>query len=264
MAICSVCDDTGFKYIERTERGRTVKRATRCDCQLEQDSARLLEAAHIPLRYFDCNFAHYNPPDAPSGSLAEAKKAAESFAESYPDVHGGLLIVGDIGVGKTHLAVAILKQLIRNRVRCLFSDYRELLKQIQNSYNPTVQETESDILRPVFSSEVLVLDELGAVRPSEWVWDTVSLILNSRYNNKLTTIITTNYPDSPAAGANDGGDQLAKAAKRAARPESLGDRIGERMRSRLHEMCRVIEMRGEDHRGKRQRSVGSLNSMRKS
>jgi len=258
MANCPVCDDTGFKYIERTEKGRSVRRATRCDCQLEQDSARLLDAAHIPVRYFDCSFARFHPPDEPSGSLARAKVAAETFADNYPSVRGGLLIVGDIGVGKTHLSVAILKQLIRKRVRCLFSDYRELLKQIQNSYNPSVQETESDILRPVFNTEVVVLDELGAVRPSEWVWDTVSLILNSRYNNRLTTIITTNYPDLPPAGAGDDTDSAAKAAKRAARPESLGDRIGERMRSRLHEMCDVIEMRGKDHRTTRQRSVGSV------
>ncbi len=257
MANCPVCDDTGFKYIERTERGRTVKRATRCDCQLEQESARLLEAAHIPARYFDCNFAHYNPPDAPNGSLAKAKQATEAFAENYPNVRGGLLIVGDIGTGKTHLSVAILKQLIRKRVRCLFCDYRELLKQIQNSYNPTVQETESAILKPVFDTDVLVLDELGAVRPSEWVWDTVSLILNSRYNDRKTTIITTNYPDLPPAGA-ESGDAVAKAAKRAARPESLGDRIGERMRSRLHEMCEVVEMRGDDYRTKPQRSLGGI------
>src|SRR5512146_2397741 len=129
MPNCPVCDDTGFKYIERTERGRTVKRATRCDCQLEQETARMLDAAHIPARYFDCNFAHYIPPDAPSGSLAKAKQATEDFADNYPNVKGGLLIVGDIGTGKTHLAVAILKQLIRKRVRCLFCDYRELLKQ---------------------------------------------------------------------------------------------------------------------------------------
>jgi DNA replication protein DnaC len=264
MANCTLCDDTGFKYIERTENGRSVRRATRCDCQLEQESARLLEAAHIPARYFDCDFAHYYPTDAPDGSLARAKETAESFAENYPSVRGGLLIVGDVGVGKTHLAVAIVKQLIRKRVHCLFSDYRELLKQIQNSYNPTVQETESEILRPVFDSEVVVLDELGAVRPSEWVWDTVALILNSRYNDRKTTIITTNYPDLPPAGTENGSDTPAKAAKRAARPESLGDRIGERMRSRLHEMCEVLEMRGQDYRTRPQRSIGSLNLLRKS
>jgi DNA replication protein DnaC len=91
-----------------------------------------------------------------------------------------------------------------------------------------------------------VLDELGAVKPTEWVWDTVSLILNTRYNNNRTTIITTNFEDQPAAGAN-GPVSLARAVTRA---ETLGDRIGERMRSRLHEMCRVIKMEGEDFRQK--------------
>jgi DNA replication protein DnaC len=85
------------------------------------------------------------------------------------------------------------------------------------------------------NAEVLVLDDLGAIRPTEWVWDTVSLILNSRYNNNRTTIITTNYPALPPGA---GG----------LREETLGDRIGERMRSRLVEMCRELEMRGQDYR----------------
>ena len=105
--------------------------------------------------------------------------------------------------GKTHLAVGITKELILNKgISCLFYDYRELLKEIQNSYNATVQTTELDVLRPVFETDVLVLDELGAVKPTEWVWDTVSLILNTRYNDNRTTIITTNFEDQPAAGAN--------------------------------------------------------------
>src|SRR5207302_9863762 len=148
---------------------------------------------------------------------------------------------GTIGVGKTHLAVGIIQELIRSKgVHCLFCDYRELLKQIQNSYNPSVQTTELEILRPVFEAEILALDELGAVKPTEWVWDTVSHILNSRYNNKRTTIITTNFSDQPA-GAVAG-------PRGAAREETLGDRIGERMRSRLHEMCRVVQMDGSDFR----------------
>ena len=72
-----------------------------------------------------------------------------------------------------------------------YTDYRELLKEIQHSYNPQVLTTELDILRPVFEAEVLVLDELGASKPTEWVWDTVAHILNTRYNDKRTTIITT-------------------------------------------------------------------------
>ena len=128
------------------------------------------------------------------------------------------------------------KVLIAERgAQCLFCDYRELLRQIQNTYNSQVTATELEILNPVMSAEVLVLDDLGAIRPSEWVWDTVSLMINSRYNNMRTTIITTNYP---ALAPGEGG----------IRAETLGDRIGERMRSRLVEMCRVIEMQGQDFR----------------
>ena len=57
-----------------------------------------------------------------------------------------------------------------------------------------------EILRPIFDAEVLVLDELGAVRTTEWVFDTVNYILNSRYNENKTTIITTNFPDKPEQG----------------------------------------------------------------
>jgi DNA replication protein DnaC len=100
------------------------------------------------------------------------------------------------------------------------------------------------ILRPVFDAEVLVLDELGAAKPTDWVWDTVALVLNTRYNDKRTTIITTNYADLPPGGTGNGSSGVS----RAVRDETLGDRIGERMRSRLAEMCVMVEMRGEDFR----------------
>jgi DNA replication protein DnaC len=163
----------------------------------------------------------------------------------------GLLLIGTIGVGKTHLAVGILRELMMSKgVPCLFYDYRELLKEIQNSYNNSVPITELDVLRPVFDAEVLVLDELGAVKPTEWVWDTVSHVLNTRYNDKRTTIITTNYRDLPPGGGSSGDEPPRRnyAAERAAREETLGDRIGERMRSRLHEMCRIVTVQGEDFR----------------
>jgi DNA replication protein DnaC len=148
-------------------------------------------------------------------------------------------------VGKTHLAIGILRALItEHSVQGVFYEYRDLLKQVQNSYNQSVEATELDVLRPVFEAEVLVLDELGASKPTDWIFDTVAHILNTRYNNMKTTIITTNYANLPPGGSD------LSAPRAAVREETLGDRIGERMRSRLQEMCRVVELRGEDFRQK--------------
>jgi DNA replication protein DnaC len=249
IEICPLCEGTGWKTVKSSSGISAERRVTRCDCQLRARNQSLLAAANIPKRYEHCELASYTTdfPGAHS-SLAFAHLTASKFAEEYDPRDGtGLLIIGKIGTGKTHLAVGIIKDLMLGKgVACLFCDYRELLKEIQNSYNATVQTTELDVLRPVFETDVLVLDELGAVKPTEWVWDTVSLILNTRYNDNRTTIITTNFDDQPASGAN-GTVSIARAATRV---ETLGDRIGERMRSRLHEMCRIIKMEGEDFRQK--------------
>jgi DNA replication protein DnaC len=213
---------------------------------------RLLTAARIPPRYEHCELStfRYDPEDRDDAKLSKALHWANRFVEEYPVEKTGLLFVGSVGVGKTHLAVGIIKALIRDKgVRCLFCDYRELLKSIQNSYNPSVQATEMKILQPVFDAEVLVLDELGAVRSTEWVFDTVNYILNSRYNDNKTTIITTNFPDKPEQDNVEDSSSISQAAAaKAARKETLGDRIGERMRSRLHEMCKKVEMEGRDFR----------------
>ncbi len=221
----------------------------RCECRLKLRGETLLSAARIPKRYEHCELSNFEF-DGPHAHLMKARMAACRFVEEYSSNNNtGLLLIGGIGTGKTHLAVGIIKELVVSKgIPSLFYDYRELLKQIQNSYNDSVKATELEVLRPVFEAEVLVLDELGAVKPTEWVWDTVSLILNSRYNDNRTTIITTNYPDDAARDAN-GNSEFAR-AQRAARGETLGDRIGERMRSRLHEMCRIVKMEGEDFRQK--------------
>ena len=245
---CPACGGTGWKRIEAQGK---ANRVTRCDCRMDARAVRLLESANIPARYEHCTLADFATDFSDAHrSLAAARLAAGRFVEEYPLERNGLLFFGPIGAGKTHLAVGIIQELVRSKgVRCLFSDYRELLKEIQNSYNPSVQTTELEILQPVFEAEVLVLDELGAVKPTEWVWDTVSHILNSRYNEKKTTIITTNFPNLPPGELQGGrGGPAAEAARYAARNETLGDRITERMRSRLHEMCRVVQLEGSDFR----------------
>ena len=249
---CPICGGTGWQTIERGKE----REAVRCECRVQGRTERLLAAAHIPKRYQRCagdNFHH----DQGDG-LTRAWLAAKYLSEHYPAETSGLLFVGPAGVGKTHLAVAIIRDLIRDHgAHCLFCDYRELLESIRNSYNPSVQATEMEILRPVLDAEVLLLDDLGAVRSTEWVFDTISYILNNRHNDKKTTIITTNYPDGPeqeelddysSSSSSSASSSSSSLARRAVRPETLGDRIGYRMRSRLHDMCKRIEMNGPDYR----------------
>jgi len=251
---CPICGDTGWQSVERGN----VREVVRCECRVKGRGDRLLAAAHVPTRYQHCDLSNFecDPNYSDAKSLGHAKWLAGRFVENYPAEKTGLLFVGSVGVGKTHLSVGIIKALIREKgIHCLFCDYRELLKSIQNSYNPSVQATEMQILRPVFEADVLVLDELGAVRSTEWVFDTVNYILNSRYNDDKTTIITTNFPDRPEQDKPEADDPRShSAADRAARRETLGDRIGERMRSRLHEMCKKVEIEGPDYRQESKRA----------
>jgi DNA replication protein DnaC len=242
MSNCPICDGVGLvRIVDGT--GNWVSRPCRCQ-ELEREGRRLL-AAQIPLRYRDCTLDTFEIYHEANPSLSEALFQARRFVDEYPagTAGKGLLFTGSMGVGKTHLAVGVLQRLVRERgVKGLFCDYRELLKSIQNSYNADVRTTELELLKPVFAAEVLVLDDLGAQKPNEWVWDTVALILNARYNDRQTTIITTNYDDVPAgAGA-------LTDIQRAAREPSLGDRIGDRMLSRLAEMCIRVRMSGKDCR----------------
>ena len=246
MSACAICDGVGLVRVVNPQ-GQWVSRA--CECQEMEREERRLTAARIPQRYRHCSLDTYETAfRGANSSLAKALLMARKFVEAYPASTGGngLLLVGTAGLGKTHLAVGVLQRLVQERgVRGLFCDYRELLKNIQNSYNSQVQTTELELLKPVFAAEVLVLDDLGAHKPNEWVWDTVALILNTRYNDNQTTIITTNYPDLPAGA----GFKVDKTGNQPATSEdTLGDRIGDRMRSRLAEMCVRVEMTGEDFR----------------
>ena len=252
--VCPLCGGTGWKTVSASsglrESASADRRVTRCDCQLRAQAASLMAFARIPKRYEHCELSNFDF-EGPHIRLAPARMAACRFVEEYPISKTGLLFVGNAGRGKTHLAVGIAKALTRDKgIDCVFYDYADLLKEIQNSYNPSVDATELGLLRPVFATEVLVLDDLGSVRPTEWRWDTVRLILNTRYNENLTTIITTNFADEPAAGVVDPDSprvsQSFATARAAAREDTLGDRIGERMRSRLHEMCRVVQVDGEN------------------
>ena len=215
MEVCSLCEGTGWKSVSIG----SERRVTRCDCRLQARAQALLAAARIPKRYEHCELSNFDS-DGPHQRWLRPAWPQANLSKNTPVDSTGLLLIGSIGVGKTHLAVGIIKELVLAKgIACLFYDYRELLKQIQNSYNDSVKATELEVLRPVFETEVLVLDELGAVKPTEWVWDTVSLILNTRYNDNRTTIITTNFRRSWPR------ERLVTPAAEAPSRESRGEKL---------------------------------------
>ena len=233
---CDICGGTGWREVE----AGGIRSVARCECFEKAKLDRLIQKANIPLRYESCSFENFS---AISDRLKVVKSAALRFVEDYPVVECGLLILGPCGVGKTHLAVAVLRELIDKRhVKGLFYDFRELLKKIQNSYNPISRTTETEILEPVLNCEVLALDDLGAERPTEWVRDTFAYIINSRYNQKLATLITSNFEDRPKDF------KTLADGTRVPSEETLEDRICSRLRSRLYEMCKVIRIEGSDFR----------------
>jgi DNA replication protein DnaC len=223
---CPLCEDTGWQTIERDG----VRRVVRCTCWRAGVAVRQLADTRIPRRYQHCgfdNFREYNE------SLRRARIRAQKLADEFPVVDRGLFLEGAPGVGKTHLAVAVLRQAVSSRgAHGMFYDTRDLLRVIRSTYDPVARTTELDVLRPVMSADLLVLDDIGAEKTSEWVEETLNLIVNTRYNERRTTIFTSNYEDRP-----DESD-----------PNTLLCRIGFRMRSRLHEMCDFVDLDGADYR----------------
>jgi DNA replication protein DnaC len=203
--------------------------ARRCGCRKQSSHTTSVLRARVPRRYANCHFHNYK---AASESQKTALKYSANLARDFPAVERGLLLMGPCGVGKTHLAVSILKSLTERGFSCLFYEFGSLLKAIQDSYNQVSKTSELTVLAPVFDAEILVLDELGASKPTDWVKDTMAHIINTRYNDDKLTIFTTNYPE----------------LRKSERDETLEDRIGVRLRSRLFEMCKTIEIEGEDYR----------------
>lgn len=226
--VCPYCNGSGWRVSEK----EGLSGAERCQCALEERTAVLLEQANIPPLYRNASFDNFLlPRDNPVSfrAIGQMLTAVRCYAREFPGEKPGLLLIGEPGTGKTHLAVAALRIIISKGFEGIFFDYQNLLERIRSAYDPASGSSDREAYRAALDAEVLLLDDLGAHRVTDWVEDTITSIMTYRCNHRKALIATTNLIDpditAPVAG----------------RP-TLGERIGMRARSRLFEMCKIIKM----------------------
>ena len=219
-AVCPICDDTGFKIVTRGG----VEGAAPCDCRVPVLSKALLERSGIPQAYAGCTLENFKLSQIKEPGLfvgfartvIEVRKYESEFNRLEVP---GLALFGRPGSGKTHLAVATMREIMRHwGTPAVFLDCAKMLEQVRQTFG-TGGAGKSEALTAAKLSTLVVLDDLGAQTASEWVQDTIAAVINERYNARLSTIVTTSLE-----------------------PDEISTKLGPRTASRLMGMCRYLQL----------------------
>ena len=205
------------------------KKNERREWELMRRDARvgsLVEKSGLSKRLKSYTFSNFKPYVSPEA--ARAVERVEEYLGSWEENKEegkGLYLCGGVGTGKTHLAVAVLNEVVRKkRVPSLFVTVPELLDNLREAYNKPGRDLD-EWMDAVQNADFLVLDDLGSERVTEWVRERIFVIVNHRYREQLPTVFTSNVG-----------------------PKDLAEQLGERTASRIIAMCEWIALEGDDYR----------------
>ncbi|MEN8154118.1 MAG: ATP-binding protein, partial [Acidobacteriota bacterium] len=194
------------------------------------------EKANIPSRFSGSELSGFLPGNN-NDSLKNIKNIVKKFVDDYPTGQKGIMFQGETGVGKTRLLCSIATEIFKKNKNAdiYYIDWNEMVREMKSGESHTFRDFTSinSLIQRLISAELLLIDELGASEPSQWVRDNIYFIINNRYNRQKMTLFATNYPDI----SNDG-------------KPSLSERIGDRIRSRIYEMADTFIVKGIDYRQK--------------
>ena len=250
--VCDTCGGDGF-FFQKSKSGYTY--ANQCECTFLKRRIILFNEAKIPAQFAfvtleDFQISHH--------TQEEARTNARRLVDSYPIEKRGLVFMGPVGVGKTHLAVGIIKKLtLEKGYSSKFVDFFQFLSDIKEGYSRG--KSDVGIIEPYAKTPVLVIDELGKGRNTEWESNIMDQLVSKRYNNSndLTTIITTNFTTRSESTASYTRTKIKidplistknKIFEEEILQDTLQEKVGERIFSRLSEICKMIEIAGRDFR----------------
>jgi DNA replication protein DnaC len=209
------------KSIEAVEKAKNYERQTRYE--------RYFAYSTLGNRFISKTFENYIVTPQTSPAFKESKKFVQTAINAQTDEERarGVMLIGPVGTGKSHLAAAVFNML-KDKKTCIFVNIPELLDKIMASYQAESNEKEEDILNAIKQCDILILDDIGAERHKghdDWATQKLFTVIDSRYRNMRPIFSTTNCV-----------------------PHELEAKIGSRIMSRLREVCVLTPCSGEDYR----------------